>query len=55
MVAVFFPGLTSSSQACYVRTLVRTLNECGVTVVVFNNRGLGGVPFKVRIDIFCST
>ncbi|CAL8086993.1 unnamed protein product [Orchesella dallaii] len=43
---LFLPGLTSSSQTSYVRTLVQTLNESGASVVVFNNRGNGGVTFK---------
>lgn len=44
---LILPGLTSSSQTSYVRTLVQTLNKVGASVVIFNNRGNGGVSFKV--------
>lgn len=45
---LLLPGLTSSSQTSYVRTLVQSLNKIGASVLVFNNRGNGGVPFKVH-------
>ncbi|ODM96292.1 Phospholipase ABHD3 [Orchesella cincta] len=46
LMVLFLPGLTSSSHTSYVRTLVQTINKSGASVVVFNNRGNGGVPFK---------
>jgi predicted alpha/beta-fold hydrolase len=46
---LFFPGLTSSSQTSYVKTLVMALNRVGANVIVFNNRGIGGLELKVNI------
>jgi len=46
VLVLFLPGLTSSSQSSYVRTLVQALHKAGAAVVVFNTRGSGGVPFK---------
>lgn len=47
-IVVILPGLTGASQADYVKALVRAANRIGVRVVVFNNRGLGGVSLKVN-------
>ncbi|CAL8110556.1 unnamed protein product [Orchesella dallaii] len=40
------PGLTSSSQTSYIKTLAMCILKAGATVIVFNHRGLGGVPIK---------
>jgi len=46
LVVLILPGLTSSSQTCYVKTLVMSVTKKGAIAAVFNNRGLGGVPVK---------
>ena len=46
LVVFLLPGLTSSSQTCYVKTLVLSILSTGSIVAVLNNRGLGGVPVK---------
>ncbi|OXA58857.1 Abhydrolase domain-containing protein 1 [Folsomia candida] len=43
---LILPGLTSSSQTSYVKTLAMTCQSAGATVIVLNHRGLGGVPIK---------
>ncbi|XP_071441327.1 phospholipase ABHD3 [Hetaerina americana] len=45
-VVIILPGLTGASQAEYVKGLVRAACQEGLCCVVFNNRGLGGVPLK---------
>lgn len=44
---LILPGLTGDSQAEYFKCLVKAGNSIGARVVVFNNRGLGGVALKV--------
>ncbi|CAG7834265.1 unnamed protein product [Allacma fusca] len=46
LVVFILPGLTSSSQTCYVKTLVLSITSKGAIAAVLNNRGLGGVPVK---------
>jgi len=41
---IFLPGLTSSSQTSYVKSLVLAITRGGAGVYVLNNRGIGGVP-----------
>lgn len=43
---IILPGLTGNSQDEYVKCLVFAANNSGIRVVVFNNRGLGGVDLK---------
>lgn len=45
-VLLILPGLTGSSQAEYIRCLVKATSRSGFRTVVFNNRGLGGVQLK---------
>ncbi|KAG8222396.1 hypothetical protein J437_LFUL003017 [Ladona fulva] len=45
-VIIILPGLTGASQAEYVKGLVLAACHQGIRCVVFNNRGLGGVPLK---------
>lgn len=54
-VLLILPGLTGSSQAEYIRCLVKAANRSGFRTVVFNNRGLGGVQLKTpRLYNACS-
>lgn len=46
-VMLLLPGLTGASQSEYIKCLVTTACDIGARVVVFNNRGLGGVALKV--------
>ena len=46
LVVLLLPGLTSSSQTSYVKSIALAITHAGATVVVLNNRGLGGVPLK---------
>lgn len=46
-VILILPGLTGASQSEYIKCLVAAANNFGARVVVFNNRGLGGVALKV--------
>lgn len=46
-VILILPGLTGASQSEYIKCLVTAANNFGARVVVFNNRGLGGVTLKV--------
>lgn len=43
-IALFMPGLTGSSQAEYIKSIVPVVHEIGYRVVVMNYRGLGGTP-----------
>lgn len=45
---LILPGLTGASQSEYIKCLVKAANSIGARVVVFNNRGLGGVALKVH-------
>lgn len=47
-VLLVLPGLTGGAQADYVRCLVAAAARLGAHAVVFNNRGLGGLPLTVR-------
>lgn len=51
-VILILPGLTGASQSEYIKCLVNAGNSLGARVVVFNNRGLGGVELKVSIHSF---
>ena len=48
-IIVILPGLTGESQAEYIKCLVNSANRIKLRVVVFNNRGLGGISLKVFI------
>lgn len=48
-VILILPGLTGASQSEYIKCLVIAGNNMGARIVVFNNRGLGGVALKVRL------
>ncbi|KAK7866133.1 hypothetical protein R5R35_004782 [Gryllus longicercus] len=45
-IIIILPGLTGESQADYVKCLVTTANQIGIKIVVFNNRGMGGIDLK---------
>nr|CAD7570236.1 unnamed protein product [Timema californicum] len=47
-VIIILPGLTGASQAEYVKCLTLAANQIGIRIVVFNNRGLGGLILKSR-------
>ncbi|CAG4972486.1 unnamed protein product [Colias eurytheme] len=47
------PGLTGGSHADYVRCLVAAACQLGAHCVVFNNRGLGGVPLTTP-RLYCA-
>lgn len=47
-VILVLPGLTGDAQSEYIKCLVTAANEICARVVVFNNRGLGGVALKVK-------
>jgi len=51
-IVIILPGLTGESQAEYIKCLVNSASRIKLRVVVFNNRGLGGIPLKVFIIIF---
>lgn len=53
-VILLLPGLTGASQSEYIKCLVTAASDIGARVVVFNNRGLGGVALKVYKSIFQS-
>ncbi|KAJ9582949.1 hypothetical protein L9F63_022710, partial [Diploptera punctata] len=42
-VIIILPGLTGESQAEYVKCLVKAANSIKLRIVVFNNRGQGGI------------
>ncbi|CAL8148309.1 unnamed protein product [Orchesella dallaii] len=46
LVVFLLPGLTSSSNTSYVKTIAMSIVQAGAVVAVLNNRGLGGVPLK---------
>lgn len=46
-VLLVLPGLTGDSRADYVRCLAAAAHAIGARCVVFNNRGLGGLPLTV--------
>lgn len=46
LLVFLLPGLTSSSNTSYVKTLAMSIVKAGAVVAVLNNRGLGGVPLK---------
>lgn len=46
-IVIILPGLTGCSQTEYVKGLIFTACKMGIRVVVFNNRGLGGMKLKV--------
>lgn len=52
-IVVILPGLTGESQAEYIKCLVTNANKEGLRCVVFNNRGLGGVPLKTP-RLYCA-
>ncbi|XP_075233529.1 abhydrolase domain containing Hydr1 isoform X2 [Lycorma delicatula] len=47
-VIVILPGLTGTSQAEYVKGLALAVNRVGQRVVIFNNRGIGGIELKTQ-------
>lgn len=49
-VILILPGLTGASQSEYIKCLVTAANNFSARVVVFNNRGLGGVALKVSFQ-----
>lgn len=46
-IIIILPGLAGESQAEYVKCLVNSASCIKLRVVVFNNRGLGGISLKV--------
>lgn len=52
-VILILPGLTGASQSEYLKCLIAAANNFRARVVVFNNRGLGGVALKVCIQKIC--
>ncbi|XP_055374370.1 protein ABHD1 [Condylostylus longicornis] len=52
-VIIILPGLTGESQAEYIKCLVTAANNAGIRAVVFNNRGLGGIPLKTP-RLYCA-
>lgn len=54
-VVIILPGLTGGSQSDYVKGLVLKCQEICIRAVVFNNRGIGGIPLKVslKLQLFC--
>lgn len=51
---IILPGLTGESQAEYIKCLVYAANNIGLRVVVFNNRGLGGMVLKTP-RLYCAS
>lgn len=51
---LLLPGLTSSSNTSYVKTLALSVVSGGAVVAVLNNRGLGGIPLKTP-RTYCAT
>jgi len=54
LLVLFCPGITSSSQTSYVKTIVLAITGAGASVLVMNNRGLGGLSIKTP-RLFCAT
>jgi abhydrolase domain-containing protein 1/3 len=54
LICLILPGLTSSSNTSYVKTLAMTIVNSGAIVAVQNQRGLGGVPLKTP-RTYCAT
>lgn len=52
-IIIILPGLTGESQAEYVKFLVMAANQTGMRTVVFNNRGLGGLPLRTP-RLYCA-
>ncbi|XP_034476667.1 phospholipase ABHD3 isoform X1 [Drosophila innubila] len=50
---LILPGLTGESQAEYIKCLVLAAQQAGMRVVVFNNRGLGGIELKTP-RLYCA-
>ncbi|XP_033252937.1 phospholipase ABHD3-like isoform X1 [Drosophila miranda] len=50
---LILPGLTGESQAEYIKCLVFAAKQSGMRVVVFNNRGLGGIELKTP-RLYCA-
>lgn len=50
-VILILPGLTGASQSEYIKCLVAAGTSLGARIVVFNNRGLGGVALKVKFHL----
>jgi len=46
LVVLLLPGLTSSSQECYMKTVSLAITQAGAIAVALNNRGIGGVDIK---------
>lgn len=51
---IILPGLTGESQAEYIKCLVLAANQVNLRVVVFNNRGLGGIELKTP-RLYCAS
>lgn len=51
---ILLPGLTGESQAEYVKCLVISAKQSSLRVVVFNNRGLGGIELKTP-RLYCAS
>jgi hypothetical protein len=46
---IILPGMISSSQSAYVKTMVESIvGFCKVPVAVLNSRGWGGVALEVK-------
>jgi predicted alpha/beta-fold hydrolase len=54
LIVLMLPGLTSSSNTSYVKTLAMTIVNSGAIVAVLNNRGIGGVPLTTP-RTYCAT
>lgn len=52
-VLLVLPGLTGGAQADYVRCLAAAAHQLGAHCVVFNNRGLGGLPLTTP-RLYCA-
>ena len=54
-VCLFLPGITGSSQADYIKSLVNVAyKKLGIKSVVFNFRGRGGHPLKSPVT-YCAS
>ncbi|XP_011304379.1 abhydrolase domain-containing protein 3 [Fopius arisanus] len=52
-IVIILPGLTGSSQADYIKGLITGAKAIGIRCIIFNNRGLGGVPLKTP-RLYCA-